>query len=83
MSCCRLVKAISVSPKLRCNIRIVTAKELVAILEQAGWVKDRQSGSHAIFKHPDKPGRLVVPMHSGDVPKGTMRSILKKVWGDK
>jgi predicted RNA binding protein YcfA (HicA-like mRNA interferase family) len=37
----------------------------------------RQSGSHVVLRHPD--GRQTyVPMHSGDVPSGTFRSILKQ-----
>lgn len=56
----------------------MTAKELVAKLETAGWVKDRQRGSHAIFVHPMLPGRIVVPMHAGDMPKGTLNVILKR-----
>lgn len=36
----------------------------------------RQSGSHAVFR---KPGfkLIVVPIHSRDVPTGTLNSILK------
>lgn len=56
----------------------MTAKEVVALLESAGWRKDRQKGSHAVFKHPDKTARITVPMHPGDLPKGTLNDILKK-----
>lgn len=56
----------------------MTARELVSKLEAAGWRQDRQKGSHAVFKHQDRPGRIVVPMHSGDIPKGTLSDILKK-----
>jgi len=56
----------------------MTAKELVSKLEGAGWIKDRQKGSHAVYKHAHRPGRLIVPMHSGDIPKGTLSDILKK-----
>ncbi|MBX7132344.1 MAG: type II toxin-antitoxin system HicA family toxin [Fimbriimonadaceae bacterium] len=56
----------------------MTAREVVDAIEQAGWRKDRQKGSHAVFKHDDRSGRIVVPMHQGDLPKGTVRDILKK-----
>jgi predicted RNA binding protein YcfA (HicA-like mRNA interferase family) len=51
-------------------------KELIKLLEKEGFVFVRQSGSHAIFR---KPGfkLIVVPIHSRDVPTGTLRSILK------
>jgi len=58
--------------------RDMTAKELVSLLESAGWSKDRQKGSHALFKHPRRNGRITVPMHAGDLPKGTLNDILKK-----
>jgi predicted RNA binding protein YcfA (HicA-like mRNA interferase family) len=56
----------------------MTAKEVESLLYANGWVKDRQKGSHSIFKHPLRSGRLVLPMHSGDVPKGTLNDIMKK-----
>jgi predicted RNA binding protein YcfA (HicA-like mRNA interferase family) len=56
----------------------MTAKELVAKLEAAGWRRDRQKGSHVVFKHPNRTGRVVVPLHHGDIPKGTLSDILKK-----
>lgn len=51
-------------------------RELVRKLEKAGFVFVRQSGSHAIYK---KPGMkiIVVPIHSRDIPKGTLHGILK------
>ncbi|MBI4665286.1 MAG: type II toxin-antitoxin system HicA family toxin [Nitrospinae bacterium] len=54
-----------------------SAREIIAKLERAGFMRKRQSGSHIIFRHPD--GRQTyVAMHPGDVPTGTFRSILKQ-----
>jgi len=53
------------------------ARELKRILEKEGFVFTRQSGSHAIFKHPLTKQRIVLPIHSKEVPKGTCHSILK------
>jgi predicted RNA binding protein YcfA (HicA-like mRNA interferase family) len=52
------------------------AKELIKLLKQNGFIFIRQSGSHAIYK---KPGNkmIVVPIHSKDIPIGTLNSILK------
>tara|TARA_R110002111_G_scaffold248087_1_gene311518 strand:+ start:561 stop:740 length:180 start_codon:yes stop_codon:yes gene_type:complete len=52
------------------------AKELIKLLEKDGFVFVRQSGSHAIFK---KSGNkiIVVPIHSKDIPTGTLNGILK------
>ena len=51
-------------------------RELIRLLEKNGYVFIRQSGSHAIYK---KPGTkiIVVPIHSKDIPKGTLNGILK------
>jgi predicted RNA binding protein YcfA (HicA-like mRNA interferase family) len=52
-------------------------RELKKILEKAGFVFTRQSGSHAIFKHSITKQRVVLPIHSKDIPKGTLHAILK------
>jgi predicted RNA binding protein YcfA (HicA-like mRNA interferase family) len=53
------------------------AKEVLRRLESAGFTVRRQSGSHKVLRHPD--GRQTyVPMHPGDVPSGTFRSILRQ-----
>jgi predicted RNA binding protein YcfA (HicA-like mRNA interferase family) len=58
--------------------RTIAAKDAVRELEKAGFAFDRQRGSHRIMKHPD--GRWTkVPMHSGDLKSGTMRSIERDV----
>ena len=51
-------------------------RELIKILEKEGFVFVRQSGSHAIYK---KSGNkiIVVPIHSKEIPKGTLNGILK------
>jgi predicted RNA binding protein YcfA (HicA-like mRNA interferase family) len=53
------------------------AREVLARLQRAGFQVRRQSGSHVVLRHPD--GRQTyVAMHSGDVPPGNFRSILKQ-----
>ena len=55
----------------------MTSKELVKLIKKDGWYLVGQKGSHAQFKHPIKKGRVTIPMHSGDLAKGTEKSILK------
>jgi len=55
----------------------MTAREVVAALEADGWLLVRTKGSHAQYRHPTKPGLVTVPMHPGDLPIGTLRSIEK------
>ena len=53
------------------------AREVLARLQRAGFVVKRQSGSHVVLRHAD--GRQTyVAIHTGDVPTGTFRSILKQ-----
>jgi predicted RNA binding protein YcfA (HicA-like mRNA interferase family) len=52
------------------------AAELLRFLQQQGYHKVRQTGSHLILEHPERP-MLVVPIHRGDLPKGLFLKILK------
>ena len=54
------------------------AREIVRRLEHLGFVEDHISGSHMIFYHPVTKRRAVVPQHSGDLPKGTVKAILRE-----
>ena len=55
----------------------LTATRVLAILKRHGFQPIRRSGSHVVLRHPD--GRwTTVPMHKGrDLPKGTLRQILR------
>ena len=46
-------------------------------LEKAGWSKSRQKGSHLYLRKAGFPGPVCIPMHSRDVPKGTLLAIVK------
>jgi predicted RNA binding protein YcfA (HicA-like mRNA interferase family) len=54
-------------------------KELIRILERAGFKFARTRGSHTFLRHPD--GRAtVVPIHSGEtIGPGLLRAILRDV----
>lgn len=54
------------------------ARELEKILLQDGWYQVKQVGSHRHYKHPTKSGKVTIPIHTGDVDKGTADSILKQ-----
>ena len=54
-------------------------REAIRLLEREGWQLSRTRGSHRIFKHPDKPGIVVVAGKPGiDIPRGTWNSILRQ-----
>jgi predicted RNA binding protein YcfA (HicA-like mRNA interferase family) len=43
----------------------LTARKVVRALKRAGFVEDRQRGSHLILIHPETLARTVVPIHPG------------------
>jgi len=45
-------------------------------LKREGWI-ERHGGSHDVFKHPTKPGRIVVPRHRTLSP-GVARAIAQQ-----
>ena len=59
-------------------MRHFTAKQICTALNCHGWSLDRQSGSHAQYKHPDFEKVITVPMHKGrTLPSGLQKSILR------
>jgi predicted RNA binding protein YcfA (HicA-like mRNA interferase family) len=42
----------------------LTATELGRAPQRAGWAPVRQTGAHLVLRHPDRPGRIVLPMHT-------------------
>jgi predicted RNA binding protein YcfA (HicA-like mRNA interferase family) len=55
-------------------------REVIKLIKKDGWIFERQTGSHKIFKHPTKTGIVVIPDHGGgeDIKIGTLNSILKQ-----
>ena len=54
-------------------------RDAIKLIENDGWFLVRTRGSHRHFKHPTKPGLVMIAGQSGmDIPKGTMNSILKQ-----
>lgn len=53
-------------------------RELVRLLKKDGWVEKAQIGSHLQLVHPTKSGKVTIPVHGGDIPKGTLNAILKQ-----
>lgn len=55
----------------------LTGKEIVSLLKKAGFIIERQRGSHVFMKHSD--GRTtVVPVHAGEtIGTGLLSKILR------
>ncbi|MBU4299157.1 type II toxin-antitoxin system HicA family toxin [Patescibacteria group bacterium] len=60
------------------KLPVITSKKLVKILKELGFKLDHTTGSHFIFYQPAVKRRAVVPIHSKDLPKGTLMSILRE-----
>jgi len=43
-----------------------TGRELLAALRRLGWQVVAQRGSHAQLRHPERAGRVTVPLHVGE-----------------
>lgn len=55
--------------------------QVVARLTRDGWV-GRHGGDHDVYKHPAKPGRIIIPRHRTLSP-GVARAIAKAAgWQD-
>jgi len=56
----------------------LTTKDIEKKLKKAGFIFDRHAkGSHEIWHNPTTKRRTTIPNHSGDVPKGTLKAIIK------
>jgi len=57
----------------------LTARDVIRALERAGFAVSRTSGSHRRLVHSSDPARKVtVPVHTGDLPRGTLRAIISQ-----
>lgn len=59
-------------------------REIIKILKQFGFVLYRQAaGSHEIWYNPQSERYTTIPNHSGDMPEGTLKAILRQAGIDK
>ena len=59
------------------GLPVVKPKEVIGALEKAGWYVHRQKGSHVSMHKEGVPDLVIIPLHSGDLPKGTLRAIIE------
>jgi predicted RNA binding protein YcfA (HicA-like mRNA interferase family) len=65
------------------KLPVLTSRDVIRILEKRGFVLDRVKGSHHIYLNPETKQRAIVPIHRGDLPQGTLVSILKQAGIDR
>jgi predicted RNA binding protein YcfA (HicA-like mRNA interferase family) len=57
----------------------LTSKDVIRALEKAGFGVSRMSGSYCRLIHQTDPSRkITVPVHRGDIPKGTLHAIIRQ-----
>lgn len=57
----------------------MTYPEVIRRLRAAGFVFDRQAkGSHELWYNPQTKRRTTVPNHPGDLPRSTLRAIIRE-----
>lgn len=67
------------APGILCVIYTrMTSADLIKEMRRAGWQLDRVNGSHHIFKHPSRPGIVVVPHPKKDLGLGLVRAIRRQ-----
>ena len=57
---------------------MMKSADLIRELIEAGWTLDRIRGSHHVFKHPARPGIIVVPHPKKDLGVGLVTQIRKQ-----
>jgi predicted RNA binding protein YcfA (HicA-like mRNA interferase family) len=56
-----------------------SGKKTVQMLQDLGWFIVATEGSHTQMRHPEKPGRVTVPLHGNEnLPIGTYLSIMRQ-----
>lgn len=58
------------------RLPVLSGSEIVKAFQRAGWVVDRQRGSHVVMLKPDHIASLSVPQHKELAP-GTLRSLIR------
>jgi predicted RNA binding protein YcfA (HicA-like mRNA interferase family) len=56
----------------------LSAREVVRALERAGFIRQRQRGSHLTRRHPASRLTTIVSMHNRDIARPLLKGILKQ-----
>ena len=58
------------------KLPVLKSRDIIRALQRAGFAEHRQRGGHKIFKKGNL--RVIVPNHSRDLKKGTVRNIIEQ-----
>ena len=59
------------------RLPVVSWSDVATVLKRAGFVYDRQKGSHMVYYHPETNRTVVFPKHK-EIKRGTLREILRE-----
>lgn len=60
------------------RLPVVTDRELLRLLQRAGFYVDRVRGSHTVLLHPGKPGvRILLAVHGDDLHPSELKRLLR------
>ncbi|MDR2869938.1 MAG: type II toxin-antitoxin system HicA family toxin [Deferribacteraceae bacterium] len=48
------------------------------MIKDDGWIFKNSKGSHHHYVHPNKPGKVTIPYHPGDIAPIVINAILKQ-----
>ena len=61
------------------SLPVIKPRKTISALLRAGFYIHHQTGSHVRLVHETKSDvKVTVPIHSKDIPKGTLRRIIKQ-----
>ena len=60
------------------KLPILKPKEVIKILQRAGFYVDHQSGGHIALLNDNTKKRVTLPAHPKDIKKGTLHNIIKQ-----
>jgi len=56
----------------------LNTRQVIKALKRAGFIEDHQHGSHLYLVHFERHLYTSVPIHPGDLPRGTVRAIIRQ-----
>lgn len=56
----------------------IKPREMERLILADGWIFKNQEGFHKNYIHPENPGKVTIPFHNSNLPKGTENSIRKQ-----
>jgi len=57
---------------------LTNSRDIKRRLEREGWILERVTGSHHVFKHPQTRATVVLPHPKKDLGRGLVRNIYKQ-----